>query len=70
MTPLTERDPAVTVDDVRAALVDLLIPGADDEWLHCHIPALGRQRPIDLIAAGDGQRVLDLIDAMKDGAFW
>lgn len=61
--------PDVTVQDVRDALADLLTPGAGDEWLHCRIPALGGDRPAALIAAGEGQRVLDLIDAMKDGAF-
>ncbi len=40
----------VTLDEVRASLANVLTPGAGDEWLHCRIPALDGQRPLDLIA--------------------
>lgn len=61
---------AVTEEDVRTALADLVEPERINGWIHGQFSGvLGNQRPVDLIAAGEGQRVLDLIEAIKSGAF-
>ena len=36
-------------------------------WLHSPNPDLGYERPLDLIAAGDTQRVIDLLLALAEG---
>lgn len=61
---------AVTEEDVRTALADLVEPERINGWIHGQFSGvLGDQSPVDLIAAGEGQRVLDLIEAIKSGAF-
>ena len=59
----------VTEQDVRDAIADLIEADRIDGWMTGHFRGvLGNQRPVDLVAAGEGQRVLDLIEAIKSGA--
>ena len=61
----------VTEQDVRDALAGLFHQEHIDEWIGVTFRggSLRGQTPAGLIAAGDGQRVLDFIEAIKDGAF-
>ena len=38
-------------------------------WLHLPQPQLGGAIPVDLIRAGDGQRVLDVIHHLRDSVY-
>jgi hypothetical protein len=64
-----EHTRVVTEDEVREALGDLLQPDVIDGWMTGSSPFFGGRRPADLIAAGQGHRVLALIEAMKGGVF-
>ena len=53
------------------AVVDLARTVMSDDaarfWLRSPNPGLGYERPLDLIAAGDTQRVIDLLLALAEG---
>ncbi|MDE0605090.1 MAG: MbcA/ParS/Xre antitoxin family protein [bacterium] len=53
------------------AAVDLARTVMSDDaarfWLRSPNPSLGYERPLDLIAAGDSQRVTDLLLALAEG---
>ena len=53
------------------AAVDLARTVMSDDaarfWLRSPHPNLGNERPLDLIAAGDSQRVIDLLFALAEG---
>ncbi len=53
------------------AVVDLARTVMSDDaarfWLRSPNPDLGNERPLDLVAAGDTQRVIDLLLALAEG---
>ena len=53
------------------AAVDLARTVMSDDaarfWLRSPHPNLGYERPLDLITAGDSQRVIDLLFALAEG---
>ncbi|MCQ3811559.1 MAG: MbcA/ParS/Xre antitoxin family protein [Acidimicrobiia bacterium] len=53
------------------AVVDLARTVMSDDaaqfWLRSPNPDLGYERPLDLVAAGDTQRVIDLLLALAEG---
>lgn len=51
------------VDLARAVMSD----DAARLWLRSPNPDLGWERPLDLVAAGDTQRVTDLLHALAEG---
>lgn len=55
--------------EVREAAVELIKPAFVDEWLASRNKLLGGCSPDEMVAAGDGQRVLDLIDFLASGSF-
>ena len=54
-----------------SAVVDLARTVMNDDaarlWLRSPNPDLGYERPLDLVAAGDAQRVIDLLLALAEG---
>ena len=54
-----------------SAVVDLARTVMSDDaarlWLRSPNPDLGYERPLDLVAAGDAQRVIDLLLALAEG---
>lgn len=61
----------VTDMDVREAITEFMgTAQMADQWMKGKFPfgPLKGQRPVDLVLAGRGQEVLDLIEAMKSGA--
>lgn len=59
--PLLDSNAAV--DLARTVMSD----DAASIWLRSPNPSLGYERPLDLIAAGDSQRVTDLLLALAEG---
>ena len=53
------------------AVVDLARTVMSDDaarfWLRSRNPDLGYERPLDLVAAGDTERVIDLLLALAEG---
>ena len=56
-------EPPMVVDLARTVMSD----DAARLWLRSPNPDLGYERPLDLIAAGDTQRVIDLLLALAEG---
>ena len=56
-------EPLTVVDLVRTVMSD----EAATSWLRSPNPNLGYQRPLDLVAAGDSQRVIDLLLTLAEG---
>lgn len=52
---------------VRAAVAEIYRPEGVEIWMHAPNRMLGGESPLDLIAAGRSQRVLDLINALAEG---
>lgn len=57
-----------------AEVLDQLVEIVDDPqeqviWLNARNDQLGGMKPIELVNRGKGDKVLDLIEAMKGGAF-
>ena len=52
-------------------VVDLALTVMSDDaarlWLRTPNPDLGYERPLDLVTAGDTQRVIDLLHALSEG---
>ena len=72
MTAQRGEPAQVTEADVRSAITEFM--GTDSQtnaWMRGKFPAgpLKGERPVDLVAAGRGQDVLDLIAALQDGAY-
>lgn len=63
------REQLLALDVVLERLADVIEPQAAEEWLFTPVPALGYERPVDLVRAGDYRRVLALIDALGEGVF-
>lgn len=40
-----------------------------DMWMNARIRQLDGERPVDLIARGEGQRVIELLNQLADGNF-
>ena len=59
--PLLDSNAAV--DQARTVMRD----DAANIWLRSPNPNLGYERPLDLIAAGDSQRMIDLLFALAEG---
>ena len=53
-------------------VVDLALMVMSDDaarlWLRSPNPGLGHEKPLDLVAAGDTQRVIGLLLALAEGA--
>lgn len=69
---MTASPQPVSEADVRKAIAEFM--GTDQQtnaWMRGRFPSgpLKGERAADLVAAGRGQDVLDLIEALKDGAY-
>ncbi len=53
-----------TVDDLARMVMS---DNAASLWLRSPNPDLGYERPLDLVSAGDTQRVIDLLLALAEG---
>ncbi|WP_419845293.1 MbcA/ParS/Xre antitoxin family protein [Candidatus Poriferisocius sp.] len=53
-----------TVDDLARSVMS---DNAASLWLRSPNPDLGYERPLELVAAGDAQRVIDLLLALAEG---
>ena len=53
-----------TVDDLAGLVMS---DNAVSLWLRSPNPDLGYERPLELVAAGDAQRVIDLLLALAEG---
>lgn len=58
-----------TFAEVLAATVELIKPEFATEWLRMKNQMLDGRAPVELVEAGEGQRVLDLIDFLASGSF-
>lgn len=63
------REIVLTLNVVLERLAEVIDPAAAEEWLFTPVPGLGHQRPVDLIRAGRAREVLNLIDALGEGAY-
>jgi putative toxin-antitoxin system antitoxin component (TIGR02293 family) len=54
---------------VLEQLSGVLAPQAAHDWLFSPNPALGHDKPIELLAGGEWRRVLGMIDALAEGVF-
>lgn len=59
----------LSLNVVLERLADVMQPGAAQDWLFTPVPALGYQRPADLVRSGEFRPVLALIDALGEGVF-
>jgi uncharacterized protein (DUF2384 family) len=55
--------------EVWQAAIEVIRPEFVDQWLATRNQLLDGHSPDELIAAGDGRRVLDLIDFLASGSF-
>lgn len=62
---VTDRALSATVE----RLARLMEHSDIDAWLHKPVPALGDEKPIDLIARGEYMRVASLISALEEAPF-
>lgn len=58
---------APTEAEVRTALAEIYRPEGIDIWMRSRNPLLKGDVPSDLVARGEGSRVLDLIAALAEG---
>jgi len=63
------RERLLQLAAVAAQLSKIMASEAALAWLYEPNPLLKNARPIDLISQGRHEEVLDLIDAIADGAF-
>ena len=54
---------------VSQQLAKVMTPDSASAWLYEPNPLLNNNRPVDLVAQGRFQEVLDLIDAIGEGVF-
>lgn len=64
LTPWSE-----TLNAVREALADFYDPGDIERWLESPHVDLNGWRPVDVIAEGGADAVLDIIDRLQSGAY-
>lgn len=57
----------MTENDIRTRLERLIKPEFIDSWLNTPNKALDNERPIDLIAKGDTQRLDSIIYVLESG---
>lgn len=57
------------LQEIRGVLRELYDPAAAEAWLFLPHPGLAGQRAMDLIAAGRGQEVMDMIQRLKAGTY-
>lgn len=55
---------------VRAAAAEIYMPEGVEIWMHAANPMLDGRTPDDLVAAGEAQRVLDLLLALAEGVIF
>lgn len=60
---------AVTEEQVREAAAEVFTPDGVELWMDARNRMLDGRSPHELIAAGKGQRTLDLIDFLASGSF-
>ncbi len=63
------REIVLALNVVLERLAGVMDPRAAEDWLFTPVPALDNERPVDLIRAGRARDVLNLIDALGEGAF-
>lgn len=63
------REIVLALNVVLERLAEVIDPATVEDWLFTPVPALGYQRPVDLIRAGRAREVLSLIDALGEGVF-
>ena len=63
------RDRVLELAAVAQRLKTVMQPEAATAWLFQPNPLLDDQRPVNLIARGHYQEVLDAIDALREGVF-
>jgi Antitoxin Xre/MbcA/ParS C-terminal toxin-binding domain len=63
------REVVLSLNVVLERLPLVIDPSEAEEWLFTPVPALGNSRPVDLIRSGRSEDVLNLIDAVGEGAF-
>jgi len=63
------RRRALEVIAVLEQLSGVLTSQAGHDWLFSPNPALGHEKPIDLLADGQWRKVLGMISAMGEGVF-
>jgi uncharacterized protein (DUF2384 family) len=60
-------DDTVTINDVLAAAADVFTADGVTVWIDAPNALLGRRTPRDVVADGDGQSVLDVLEALAEG---
>lgn len=69
-TPRWEiKETVLALNVVLDRLANVVEPGSAEDWLFTPNEALSNRRPVDLIRQGEYRSVLDLIDAVGEGAF-
>lgn len=66
MTP--PRETNTELAQARQVLAEIYTPDGIEVWLHGRKRSLNSERPLDLIARGDGERVLARIRQLLDGS--
>lgn len=61
---------SATLAEIVKALRSVYRAEGTDIWLTAQNPLLDNQRPWDLIVAGEGDRVLAIIEGMADGVIF
>lgn len=64
----TAENPTVTLDQVIAAAGEIWYPEGVELWIDAPNRALHNATPRQYVEAGDGDKVLNLIAALADGA--
>jgi hypothetical protein len=63
------REVVLALNVVLERLATVIDPAASEDWLFTPVPALGNERPVDLIRGGRSKDVLDLVDSLGEGVF-
>lgn len=64
----TSRDRLVDIHYLAQQLAEVYKPEGVEIWLHARNRSLDSERPIDLLARGEFQHVLEAVDRLKAGA--
>lgn len=63
------REVVLALNVVLERLASVIDPATAEDWLFTPVPALGYERPVELIRDGRAKEVLNLIDALGEGVF-
>jgi hypothetical protein len=63
----TKAGPALAERRIRELMSEHNAPATVDRWLSTRLGALGDATPHELIAAGQGERVLQLVMDLREG---